>query len=1153
MNTRTLLLWACVSLAVNTYAQRTTPERPWTFIGTKQGTNTTQPIQLIQFQEATFFKTKTMNASDPTVLELPAPDGSVFRFQLHETQTLAPALQERYPHIRSWKGIGLDEPGAFIRCELGDQGFSAWMHLPGKGDVFIQPFEGQRHKAQVFFRKNALVNSVFQCLTEAEQIETRELPTNFRSNFNTFFTLRLALACTGEYAQKVGGTVSSVLSAMNTLVNRLNGIYERDLGVHLVLVENNDQLIFLDPATDPFYNSTTYAVFEQLQKVCNQRIGFDNYDLGHLLTTSCGGLAMLKSVCSTKKAAGVSGSTQPQTDVFIVDYVAHEIGHQLGANHTQNNPCNRNAATAVEPGSGSTIMGYAGVCSPNVQPHSDPYFHAVSVVEIRTFLDGSAGCALQWPISGELHVDAGPDRYVPASTPFRLEGSWSGSMDAGALWFNWEQIDNEAVLMPPLGTNPVGPAFRSLLPTPEPYRYFPRLEVLAADTSSTWEVIPQQGRTMHFRFSARTADGLWDHDDLTVHVVKEAGPFKITAPTGQVRWQAGSVQEVRWQVAHTDEPPISCTQVDILLSIDGGRQFPYLLAENVPNDGAHAIVVPPYATQQARLMVRCKEAGFFDVLRQDFTIEAPAGLAIAFSVEPVKCHGEANGSVEASVPGGSSDFQFHWSNGIVANQITGLSAGRYQVTATTPGGLVLTDEVEVLQPEPLEVEIAVIKQENRLPALISNVVGGTPPYTWQWNTGATSRVLTGLTPGHYSLTVTDAAGCTTTAVHDLAFGEQARLTWGVVEGVTQEWKRVDLPYHYERMVVAVTPHLPDASAASLVARVRHCEGDHFEVRVQVAGSSIGLAGPVNVSYLVAEEGVYELDNGKIKFEAHRLLSEEVSSSRHWKLAPIEVSLEYHRPVVIGQVMSAQDDRWSVFWASHAEDRSRRPAPAAISVGRHIGEESGYYGREQEWIGYFVFEEGIYDLGNVRLMAATGPALVQGMADAEEGFEYQLDGFDQLEAVVLSVAGMRGEDGAWPVVAGSFPNPEGLRCWMVEDQITDNERNHPPESVAFVAIGVASAQQQNHENASKLDGSRLRLSPNPANSYVEVAFESRGIDGPMVQVSDAWGRVLFRQHLLPSESGWRSVTLPLETLQPGCYFISVGEGRWIRQERLLITR
>ena len=1134
MYLRTLL--ACMGLALCCYApaqQKYDTLRPWTFATAKarELLTTQDTFTYINFTEATFQTiTKTMNASSPPVLELPAPDGDILTFVLQPSAVMHPQLAAKYPNIKSWKGTCAEHPALQLRCEFGATGFHALVEGPGRAAFLIEPLAGFKDLYRVAPKAAVSEKSAWDCFTEGKSNSVVLPPVK---NNGVFRTYRLALACTGEFSAYYGGTKEGALSAMVTLVNRLNGIFERDLGVHLQLVANNDDIIFLDAANDPFYNSTSHSVLGQNQQACNQYIGVENYDVGHLLTTASGGLAHIKSVCSSNKAKGVSGNNHPAGDAFFVDYVAHELGHQFGASHTQNNNCNRNPATAVEPGSGSTIMGYAGVCTPNVQEHSDAYFHAISIAEIHSYLEQYGNCASLSVLPETLVADAGADLYIPANTPFLLTGKVQYSANPANLTFTWEQMDNELVMMPPLAENHSGPLFRSVFPSENEQRCFPSLDVLIHGADADWEVLPATAREMDFRFCARAGNGVLNCDDKKIHVSNASGPFRLTYPIGGEIWESGEVKTISWTVANTDQAPVNCKKVDILLSVDGGQTFPFKLAENTPNDGACTLVVPPYSSQLAYIMVRASDNVFFDITRQALTLKGPSNYAVAFEVEPPPCHGDATGKLTAYVPGATGEMHFSWSNGAKTQSIENLSAGVYSVTVQV-GANTLVGTTEVVAPAPLDVYTVNIPGTG----LLAYASGGTEPYEYAWSNGTTDRWLYSLTPGAYRLTVTDARGCSASSTAHVMAQTPAQMEFGVVTA-NEKWQKIPLGHSYEDMVVIATPIAEGAVTPSVLTRLRNCEGNSFELRLQVAGSANSPTGPVRVSWIAVEAGVYHDAGTGLKFEAGKLVAQATSHAQHWLTDNLSFGQMYARPVVLSQVMSSNDERWSVAWSSAYDDPTSPARGHSFSVGKHIGEDNPYPAREEETIGYVVFETGVHSFGSLRLLAANGPPVVQGLADDDAGFEYPLQGFRNIKAVVLGAAGMAGDEGAWPILNGNFTEGKQVQCWMAEDQVADAERSHLPEAVAILVIGAAE-QNIAPEEVDRPKAGQVKLFPNPASASVTLSFEQRELDGPRLEVSDLFGRVLFSQTLLPAEPGIRQVHLPLNSLTEGQYFVYIRE-------------
>ncbi|MFN4081625.1 MAG: reprolysin-like metallopeptidase [Saprospiraceae bacterium] len=568
-----------------------------------------------------------------TILEIPMPDGASQRFRITQTPVMAPELQVKYPQIRTYTGIGVDDPAVLLKCDLTPWGFHAMTLAPDKSAAFVDPYlHGDDRYYVVFSKKDYVLRSEQRFVCEAADDVLPGVKINDVGEMAGDCQrrrYRLALACTGEYANFHGGTKPLVLAAMNTSMNRVNGIYEREFAVFMQLIPNNDTLIFLDAATDPYTNNNGSSMLGQNQTTIDNLIGAANYDIGHVFSTGGGGVAQLSCVCTSSKARGVTGLGSPIGDPFDVDYVAHEMGHQFGAQHTQNNNCNRVASSSMEPGSASTIMGYAGICSPNVQNFSDDYFHAISVQQISNFIVNGAGnnCPLKTAIPNDKpSVDGGPDYIIPRNTPFALTAKATDPNLGGQLTYCWEQMDPEFASMPPMPTNANGPMFRSLLPSPSPTRFFPPLSNILNNTINTWQRLPNVGRTMKFRVTVRDNHpngGCTDEDDVVVTVADNAGPFVVTNPNTNVLWYVGETRAVTWNVANTDLPPVSCAEVRIALSTDGGQTFPFVLADAAPNTGSANVVVPFQISNTCRIKVEGVGNIFFDVSNQNFRIQEP--------------------------------------------------------------------------------------------------------------------------------------------------------------------------------------------------------------------------------------------------------------------------------------------------------------------------------------------------------------------------------------------------------------------------------------------------------------------------------------------------------------------------------------------------
>ncbi|MEY4603055.1 MAG: hypothetical protein RIT43_347 [Bacteroidota bacterium] len=566
-------------------------------------------------------------------LSLPHPDGSMHEYKAKENSTLDRILAVNFPEIRTYDA-GDASSGTFVKWDITPKGLHAMIMVPGESTIYIDPaINGNSDYYIVYRRRDFITDKAFECTFNGNTIEergTEEQGINKMFGTCQLRTYRLALSATAEYTIFHGGTVALALAAQATSMNRVNGVFEKDMAITMTIIPNNNLIVYTNATTDPFTNGTPGTMINQNQTNTDAVIGSANYDIGHVFGTNSGGLAGLGVVCAGgNKARGVTGSAAPIGDPFDIDYVAHEMGHQFGANHTQNNNCNRNALTAVEPGSASTIMGYAGICAPNVQNNSDDHFSGKSLEEISVeILSAGHTCELTSALANSAPIILGTvgNVTVPANTPFALTANATDA-DGNPLTYNWEQMDNEVSTQPPVATSTGGPNFRSNPSSTSPTRYFPSLASLATNGPFTWEVVPSVSRVMDFRVTVRdNAPGPGscnDHDDIQVTTDAGSGPFLVLYPTATgISWGGATSQTITWDVANTSNAPVACANVDILLSTDGGLTYPTVLATNVPNDGSQVITVPNLPSTTCRIMVICSNGTFFDISNNNFTITA---------------------------------------------------------------------------------------------------------------------------------------------------------------------------------------------------------------------------------------------------------------------------------------------------------------------------------------------------------------------------------------------------------------------------------------------------------------------------------------------------------------------------------------------------
>ena len=588
------------------------------------------------------------------VIEFPVSDGSFERFSITESPIMHPTLAAKYPQIKTYKAIGIDDPTATMRFSVTQYGLHT-MKLSGHdGASFIDPYTTDREN-YIIYNKGSLDPDYgnFECLTDND-INITSLGDNYDleradTDDRKLRTYRLALSSTGEYSSIFAGSgteaeqKANVMAQMTITMNRVNEIYERDLAITMQFVPNNDDIIYLDASTDPWgseWNSTT-------QTEIDSTIGSANYDIGHNFNTSNGGNAgCLACVCTAgQKGSGFTGRSNPTGDPFDIDYVAHEMGHQFGGFHTMNS-CSRsgNGSTEVESGSGSSIMGYAGICNPDVQPNSDAHFNYVNIRDIQDNIQSgaSSSCDVETSLTNQPPVaNAGSDYAIPKSTPFTLKGTATDPDGLATLTYNWSQNDPEES---PSNTTPqsswvVGPLYRSKLPTTSPNRSMPQMsDVVANNLAPTWEVTPSVARQISFSFIVRDngsgfANGIGQtSSDLMDVTVVDMDPFVMTAPNTAVTWNVASSEIVTWDVGQTNNSTINCQTVNIKLSTDGGMTYPIVLASNTPNDGSESISIPDNQTTTARIMVEAADNIFYDISNTNFTIGAPSTPTFTISV-----------------------------------------------------------------------------------------------------------------------------------------------------------------------------------------------------------------------------------------------------------------------------------------------------------------------------------------------------------------------------------------------------------------------------------------------------------------------------------------------------------------------------------------
>jgi chitodextrinase len=647
-------------------------------------------------------KRDAVNSTSNTIITLPNGEGKLENFKVYENSVMAPELAAKYPEIKSYIAVGVDNPIARAYLSNSPLGFKSMTLYPNQSAVFIEPISDDL-KTYTVYKKSDRKESLekFECGV----IDDASLAIQTNSNNGTFArgaddatlrTFRLALSCTGEYAAYYGGTKAAVLAGMNNTMTRLNGIFERDFGVRLVLIANNDAVIYTNPVTDPysdFVNKTNWKTESQTN--LTNIIGNSNYDIGHLFgagTVSSGDGGTRGSVCNDTakgRAYTCASPTEYQGDIFELNLAGHEFGHQLGAQHTFTY-VSEGSIAQLEPGSGSTIMSYGGTTVKDIVAQADDYFHAISIQQVTDIIKTKTCPTITLTGNAVPVVNAGADYTIPKGTPFMLTGSATDTNTNDILTYSWEQMDlGTPTTTVPTATSTAGPLFRSYPPNNSQTRYFPNMNTILAGSITTAgryitsEALPGVARTLNFRLTVRDnhiGGGSNNTDDMVVTVDGVAGPFSVDTQNTAVSYAAGTSQTVNWTVAGTNANGINCATVDILLSTDGGQTFSTTLLAATPNDGSQNIVIPNIPGTTNRIMVKGTNHIFFDVNNANFTI---TGSGSADTIAPTASTLSASGTTTTST-------NLTWTAATDNTGITGYNVYQNGVLKTTTTTTTLT-------------------------------------------------------------------------------------------------------------------------------------------------------------------------------------------------------------------------------------------------------------------------------------------------------------------------------------------------------------------------------------------------------------------------------------------------------------------------------
>jgi hypothetical protein len=672
------------------------------------------------------FRVVNNGSAHSTIISLPNADGQIELFEVFEASNFEPALQAQFPEIRAFSGKGITDKAATVKLSYSPVGIQTMVFRSGKENEFIEAYSADHNVYAVFRSQRAAGNLAWKCTTPDEKLEidlNNQVNSTVARSGGNLKTMRLAQSVTAEYSNYFGATssaqVSLVLAAVNATLTRCNGVYEKDLALHLNLIANTTSVFYYNPSTDPYSPASQMSQWNsQLQSTLTSVIGEANYDIGHLFGASGGGgnAGCIGCVCvDNQKGSGITSPFDaiPQGDNFDIDYVAHEVGHQLGANHTFS-MSNEGTGVNKEPGSGITIMGYAGITSQDLAPHSIDIFHQASIAQIQANLNTKTCPVTTTIVNATPVVNAGADYTIPISTPFALTGSATDADAGDVLTYCWEQNDNASSSQTGASsvasaTKATGPNWISFKGTTSPTRLFPKLATILAgqnisgplpggDAGANTEALSSVSRTLNFRLTvsdnasysstAPVSVGQTQFDDVVITVTNTSGPFAVTAPNTAVSWAGNSTQTVTWSVNNTTAAPVSCANVKISISTDGGNTFSTLIA-TTPNDGSEAITVPNTPSTTARIKVEAVGNIFFDISNTNFTITAgsscgtPGGLSASAITN-------TSATVSWTAVSGALSYDVDYkaaSSGTWINAATGTTSTSVNLSGLTQGTL----------------------------------------------------------------------------------------------------------------------------------------------------------------------------------------------------------------------------------------------------------------------------------------------------------------------------------------------------------------------------------------------------------------------------------------------------------------------------------
>lgn len=591
------------------------------------------------------------------LLAFPTAGGQMEEYSIWKIAMMDADLAARYPGIQTFAGQSLRDPGKAIRLTVSDtRGLNAMILRPDMGAEYVEPY---RWGQTTYYMAFDHADYPHELAPKLARLNESTLPPAYEQTPYTpaatdrgtalepvkLKIYRYAASTTGLFAQDHGGTKESALAAVTEYTSKISAIYERDLAIRLQLAPNNDKIIWTDPDTDPFTGTQVFEWMAQNAAVVGTIIGQNSFDLGHCYARYISGAAIGVAggrACETSKARGCSaGNGTGDYGPFFVSVVGQETGHQMAGGHTWNR-CDstggRSPGEAFEPGSGTTIMSYAGACgSDNVSGTTDLYFHSGSIEVIRDYALKTLPTCGSWldlpNTAPTVTIPYKDGFFIPIRTAFQLNGS-ATDPDGDHLTYCWEEMDlgPEVPLSKPESSSPL---FRTFTAVDSTYRYFPRLATVIANThlNQITEQLPTYTRDLTFRLTVRDNKAGFAWEEVAFKAYEGAGPFKVLVPNtfGQ-QWQVGEYELVSWDVSNTDKAPINCSKVNIRLSVDGGNTYPYTLAANTENDGSQYVLVPNRLSSSCRIRVEGADNVFFDISDRSFRIAVPTQPTFSMAV-----------------------------------------------------------------------------------------------------------------------------------------------------------------------------------------------------------------------------------------------------------------------------------------------------------------------------------------------------------------------------------------------------------------------------------------------------------------------------------------------------------------------------------------